>query len=323
MIAPITLLKFCRVQSCFQRLQRCGLGAIFVLINPLLANTPQNEPDPEYGAFGNTLLVANEFFNSSLPGTLGRYNLALDFQPKIGDLLRKEYIRFPLTLRYGFADNWEALAGFTPVTPNPFKSGEDQKWSFGEYRLGLRLDVRPILPIWEQMTIGLDFRSPLGRPPRRLNDGYAHIRPFLTMARPIWQVDSTLLYFNLSYDYSFDAPFRNSIPYAPVIRRHEFDITPGIIYKPGELGYFAEYTLRFIEEPNDNRRANVYTAGFIWDPPRSRTRLLRLPGNWQFELGYRLTDEQNRSVRHSVQFRARWRGDLRQILKWGSQLRGE
>lgn len=308
----------------FQSLRLWGILSVFALPSLLSAenNTANAEHEQEHGRLGNTLLVANEFFNSTLPGTLGRYNLALDFQPKIGDLLRREYIRFPLTLRYGFADDWEALAGFTPVTPNPFKSGDGQKWSFGEYRLGLRHNVRPILPIWEQMTIGLDFRSPLGRPPVQLIDGYAHIRPFLTVARPILQVDNTLLFLNLSYDYSIDAPFRNSTPPPPIVRRHEFDITPGIIYKPTELGYFAEYTLRFIEEPNDHRRAHIYTVGFIWDPPRSRTRLLRLPGNWQFELGYRLTDEQQRSIGHSIQFRARWRGDLREILQWGNRLRG-
>lgn len=293
----------------------------FPLILPFVFVTPVTCADEEnHGIVSNTLVRAHEFFNTTLPGTMGVDDLTIEFQPKVGDFVNREFIRFPVTLRYGIAPGWETIAGWTPVSPNPFKSGPDNRWGPGEYRLGVRHDLHPWIGFFDQITVGLDFRGPLGRPPFDLLDGYARIKPFLALAKPLDPDETILLFLNVRYDYSVPPPFNRSAPRPGIIKRHEFDITPGVIYKPGELGYFVDYTLRFIDEPGDNRRANIYTAGLIWDPPEERTRGFGLPGDWQFDIGYQLTDEQERSVRHSIQLRARWRGTFREVVRWSERV---
>lgn len=266
-------------------------------------------------------LVANEFFGTTLPGTLEEYNLSLTFRPRAGDFVQRDFIRFPVGLRYGFTENFEGQLGISPFSPNPFRGLQDHRWGMGEYQLGLRYAFTQWRPIWAQAMIGLDFRSPLGRPPVDLIDGYAHVRPFLTMTRPIAADGHLIFYLTLVHDESVDAPFRRSDAPDEVIRQHISDVTPGFLYKPDELGYFIDYTTRWINEPTQTRHAHEYRAGVIWDPPRAQTRRLRLPrGDWQFELGYALRDEQERSLRHSIQFRARWEGNLKEFLRWGNNV---
>lgn len=281
-----------------------------------------NEDSPFFRqVWEQPFLVANEFFGTVLPGTLDKYNLNLTFRPRGGDFAQRDFIRWPIGVRYGFTETLEGQAGISPFTPNPFRGFRDHRLGLGEYRLGLRQSITPWRPFWNQAMVGFEFRSPLGRPPVDLIDGYAHIRPFMTMTRPSRLLPSTLFYLTLSHDHSFSAPFRNSDVPDEVIRQHISEITPGFLYKPGEWGTFIDYTTRWINEPTGTRHAHKYQVGVVWDPPRAQTIRLGLPrGSWQFELGYALTDEQERSLRHSVQFRARWEGDLKEFRRWSNSL---
>lgn len=266
-------------------------------------------------------LVANEFFGTVLPGTLEKYNLALTFRPRGGDFAQRDFIRWPVGVRYGFTETLEGQAGISPFTPNPFRGLRDHRLGLGEYRLGVRQAISPWEPIWNQAMLGLDFRSPLGRPPVDLIDGYAHVRPFFTMTRPSSLIPTTLFYLTLSHDHSISAPFRNSEVPDEVVRQHITDITPGFLYKPGDWGYFIDYTSRWIDEPTETRHAHIYQIGVVWDPPRTKTLKLGLPsGYWQFELGYSLRDEQQLGFRHSILFRARWEGDLKEFRRWGNSI---
>jgi hypothetical protein len=51
--------------------------------------------------------------------------------------------------------------------------------------------------------------------------------------------------------------------------------------------------------------------GFLWDMPLEKSRKWNLPGKWQFELGYKISDEDDIGVTHGVLARVRWKTDLR------------
>lgn len=263
---------------------------------------------PLYGAI--------EFFDTTLPGTLAPYDLSLEFRPRLGDVPRRGFIRYPFTLRYGYAEGLEIGARFTPVSPNPFRSKEqERKWSLGEIAPFIRVDIpSPWLRIWDDATFEFRFRQPLGRPPEHLIDGYTRIMPILTFSRTIVDDPHTLLYLSLKYDYAVGAWGRAKPDPERVVRQDVFEITPGVLYKPDQLGYFFQYTLRHIIEPKEDRYAHVYHAGVVWDVPKDYSTNLRLPGKWQVEAGYELTDEQRRSINHAITVRVRWRGDLKSLL---------
>ena len=259
---------------------------------------------------------AVEFFDTTLPGTLAPYDLSLEFRPRLGDLPRRGFIRYPFTLRYGYAEGLEIGSRFTPVSPNPFRSREEErKWSLGEIAPFVRVDIpSPWLRIWDQATLEFRLRQPLGRPPERLIDGHTRIEPILTFSRTIVDDPHTILYLSLKYDYAVGAWGRSKPDPDRVLRQDIFEISPGVLYKPEQLGYFFQYTLRHTDEPTEYRIAHVYHAGVVWDVPPEQSQSLRLPGRWQVEAGYELTDEQRRSVNHSITVRIRWRGDLKALL---------
>ncbi len=259
------------------------------------------------------MLRMTDFFDTMLPGVLEERNITLHFRPKFGDLRDEEYMRFPLEVRYGLTNRTELQAGLVPFVPSPFNSGRDHRWGPGEVKLGARHDLRHAFTFFRETTIGFEARVPLGKPPTELNDHYTHVKPFVSLARELTRWRSTTLYANVSYDRSVKLTQREPAP-ADVVRRHVFAVAPGILYKPGELGYFTEYRFRHISEPGESRLAHEVLVGSIWDVPIDRTERWGLPGKWQLELAVRAEHEEGRGTDPGVSARVNWRTTLREVL---------
>ncbi len=260
------------------------------------------------------MLRMTDFLDTMLPGVLDEENITLHFRPKFGDLRDEEYMRFPLELRYGLTNRVELRGGLVPFTPSPFNSGRDHRWGLGEAKLGARYDLRDALRFFSDTTVGVETRIPLGNPPVEINDHYTHVKPFLTAARALKGWKSTTLYANLSYDRSVKLTSRGAPP-PEVVRRHTFEAAPGLLYKPGEIGYFTEYRFRHHQEPGDARLAHEGRVGTIWDVPLGRTERLKLPGKWQLELALRVNHEEGRGTDQGVSARVNWRTTLREVLE--------
>ncbi len=262
------------------------------------------------GGWAAPVFRVNEFFDTTLPGTLDPFDLALDIRPRLGDFVGRHFIRFPMELRYGWTDDFEIISGWTPVTPNPFRSGDGRKWSPGEAGLGFRYNLDARVEQVPIATFSLYGRTPLGRPPTDLIDGYAHVEPRLALMRPFLE-ERIFLVLNLVYDRSFNPPGHSRPDPGEVTRQHIAEVIPGVIYMPGELGYVLQYTFRHIDEPMEDRLAHAYRAGIIWEVPRERSAQWNIPGTWQIEASYELTDEEERSLDHAILLRARVRLELR------------
>jgi hypothetical protein len=259
------------------------------------------------------VLRMSEFFDTMLPGVLQENNVTLHFTPKFVDLRDHEYIRYPLELRYGATENLELRGGFTPFTPNPFNSGREHRWGLGEAKFGLRYDINGTLPFFDDTTLGFELRSPLGVPPTTINDHYTHVKPFVSSARYLRMWPDVTFYTNLSYDRSVELTRRDAPP-PWVTRRNIIELSPGLLFKPGEFGYFGEYHWRHITEPNEWHLEHEVRVGSIWDIPKSRTEGWKLPGKWQLELAYEFTKEEGRGDDHGVSARVNWRTSLREVL---------
>lgn len=259
------------------------------------------------------VLRMTEFFDTMLPGVLEKQNMTLHLTPKFSDLRDNEYVRCPVELRYGLSDQWELLGGITPFTPNPINGGRDHRWGPGEFKLGARYDVGRTLGFFDDTTVGFETRIPLGKPPIELNDHYTHVKPFVSAARRLLTWPDTTLYANLAYDRSVELTHRGPPP-PEVVRRNIIEVAPGLLFKPSELGYFAEYRFRHITEPGEWHLAHQIHFGAIWDVPLARTERWRLPGKWQLELGYKIEHEESRETDHGIAARVNWRTTLREVL---------
>jgi hypothetical protein len=260
------------------------------------------------------ILRMTDFFDNDLPGTLRRYNLTLDFSPKFSDLRNREFMRYPFGLRYGATDRWELFGGLTPFTPNPFNSGHEHRWGFGEGSFGARYDIPHYTVFFDEITFGVENRVPLGDPPLDINEGYTHIRPFMSAARKLMIVRHTTFYTNISYDHEVSTPTRENP--VGVTRRHVAVFAPSFLYKPNEFGTFVQYSFRHFDEPGNNHLGHEYQLGVIWDVPLVRTQKWKLPGKWQIELGFKTTVEEGYPTDRGLSLRVRWRTNLRQVLHW-------
>jgi hypothetical protein len=259
------------------------------------------------------VLRMTEFFDNELPGTLKKYNLVFSFSPRVGDLNRREFMRLPFRIRYGLREKWEIYAGMTPFMPNPFDEGLDHRWGPGEGRLGVRHDVGRLGTIYDHVTVGLEGRTPLGKPPVQIIDNYTHVTPFINTSRAL-PFPHTTLFTNYSYDRALDTPSRGPSPEG-MHRRHTFAVTPGVLYKPGEFGFSFEYGFRYYEDDGLGcHLAHEFRAGPIWDVPLWRTQSWGLPGKWQIEFAYRMTYEEGLDKTDGTSVRVRWRTSVREIF---------
>jgi hypothetical protein len=259
------------------------------------------------------VLRMTEFLDTELPGTLGEHNLALHFTPKFSDFRDREFVRYPVELRYGATDALELVGGITPFGPNPINSGRDHRWGPGEVKLGARYDLAGPLFFYDKATVGIENRIPIGKPPVQLNDHYTHVRPWLATSRQLRSYRDTTFYTNFSYDRSVKLTNRNSPP-PEVTRRHIAEVAPGLLYKPSEWGYFAEYRFRHFQEPTNWHLGHEIQFGTIWDIPLRRSAAWNLPGKWQAEVAYRVTTEEGHGTSQGISARVNWRTTLREVL---------
>jgi hypothetical protein len=282
----------------------------------LAAAAPAAQPTPSaVDLVREQVLRMTEFLDTTLPGVLGEKNITIAFKPKFGDLRDEEYIRFPIELRYGLTKKWELRGGLVPFIPSPINSGRDHRWGPGEARLGARYDLGPALNFFDDTTLGFETRIPLGKPPVELNDHYTHLKPSISAARQLRGWPATTFYANLSYDRSIELTDRGPPP-PEVVRRHVIEAVPGLLYKPSELGYFAEYRIRRIAEPGEYRLGHEIQFGTIWDVPLARSATWKVPGKWQLELAYRVNHEEGRDTDHGIYARVNWRTTLREVLDY-------
>jgi hypothetical protein len=254
-----------------------------------------------------------EFFDTTLPGVLGEHNMTIHVTPKFSDLRDNEFVRLPFEVRYGLSDKLELLGGISPFAPNPFNRGRDYRWGPGEGKLGARYDIDGAVPFFDDTTLGLETRIPLGNPPTEINDHYTHVKPFVSAARKLRIWPDTTFYANLSYDRSVELTNRDAPP-PWVVRRNIIEVAPGLLFKPSEIGYFAEYHFRHISEPGEWHLGHEIHFGTIWDVPLARTEAWHLPGKWQVELGYKVEFEEGRDRNHGIAARVNWRTTLREVL---------
>jgi hypothetical protein len=304
------------------RIGKTSLALLGVLIAQLPALAAPAPQPSEVNSSPMSILATNvrdrvlqmtDFLDTMLPGTLGARNITLHFTPKFTDLRSREFVRFPVELRYGATDKLELIGGLSPFTPNPINSGKDHRWGPGEAKLGARYDLGIPLFFYDKATVGIETRVPLGRPPVPLNEGYTHVRPFLSTSRILRSVSWTTFYTNFSYDRTVKLTPRDP-PEPEVVRRHVGEISPGLLYKPGEFGYFGEYHFQHIQEPDNSHLAHEIVTGPIWDVPLWRTAKWHLPGKWQAELGLKYRTEEGHGSSQGVSLRVNWKTTLREVL---------
>jgi len=228
-------------------------------------------------------------FDSELPGIERKYQLKLILHPHIGDLTRYDHLRTAVGLRYSMSNRLELSAETNTYFGTGLRGAAffedygllDARFGF-KYRLGERL-----LRDWDS-SAGVNYQFPFGSPPPRLTDGFKHLRPFVTFARPVETVPGLRVFWKAGLDLL--AP-------TMVEGRHDrndltddsANISGGFVWEFEKFHYTFEAayeTTRFIGTRHDD--VFLVRPGLIWKIPRRFTPVSR--GQWMFGLALKLSE---------------------------------
>ncbi len=130
-------------------------------------------------------------FVDELPETIGDLlphdqpsgAVRLYLRPRYGDLIRRDYLRVPAGVRLQVTDN----LAVTTELQSYFTHGLGDSAGYGLSGLLLGARCEHVLPALNQggFSVGVNYTSPLSRPPQDLTDGHRHLLPYIAATRPL------------------------------------------------------------------------------------------------------------------------------------------
>ncbi len=118
-----------------------------------------------------------------LPGINPDSPYRIYVRPHLGDFQRRDYLRLPVGARVKLTERNALSAELEGYFTHGLKGTAG--YGLSRLRLGAKHDrlVSKLRPIgW---SVGLDFETPLSRPPRELSDGYRHTLPYFAITREL------------------------------------------------------------------------------------------------------------------------------------------
>lgn len=225
-------------------------------------------------------------FDSALPGTEQKNRLRFIIHPHFGDFNRRDYLRMPLGLRYGLTTRWEITGEVESYFSHGFGG---QKWfeEYGfdnlhlgtKYRIGTRF-----WPGWDT-GVGVDYQTPVGRPPPDVNDGLTHLSYYATFShdlagRPGWR-----------FFWSAGADDVSTTGRPVTLQKNDLgddavNLSAGFVWQRGVLNYTFETSFATTRLTGTRDRDLVtIRPGVVWQVPKRYT--FNSKGQWLLGLALR------------------------------------
>lgn len=300
--------------------------------NPLHPDNPAFEETDARGRLVQSR-VFGDLFETGLPSFFREGDLRLRLNPKLGDFLDDEYVRFPVGLEYNFSNYFEGFLDVGTYFPNPFNSGGG--WGTYNLEVGGKYSWWGFFDSPYNVSVGFRSDMPWSDPPLDVTDGWARHEPFIAISRELNSDPATLAYLNVAYEFVGTSPF-GSNPVSPRPKSRVF-LRPGFIYYPGgHFRYSAEVEYRTsmfdsrtpdasdYQEWRGTREYTrafeevheiIFSPGVTWFPTEEFRRGFFVPGNWDigFKIDIPVIEETGEDIGLSVRFR--WYYDYDDYLK--------
>lgn len=171
---------------------RRTLALVGLCLTVLSVNGAETNPDDASGspasprrspavALAEFLDRLPNLVDEGLPSFAPRGDFRLTLRPRFGDLLHEDYFRLLVGARYKANEQLE----FSTDVGSYFTHGMRDSVGYGLYlfRIGSRYEFA--LTPDSGWSVGLDFTTPLSRPPYEITDGLRHTLPSVTYTRTI------------------------------------------------------------------------------------------------------------------------------------------
>lgn len=140
-----------------------------------------------------------DLFPERLPGFEPMGALRIYVRPHFGDFLHRAYVRVPVGTRVKVSENVECTAELQSYFTDGFRDGA----GYGMSGLHLGVKSEHVLPTFNEggFSVGVDYDTPLSRPPQDLTDGFRHLQPFVAATRALMPKWKLLGYATVSADF--------------------------------------------------------------------------------------------------------------------------
>jgi hypothetical protein len=170
-------------------LRRCAAALLSLLgaaaARPLLAQSDQAAEAQETNgmlAFMNRL---PELVDQHLPFLAPGGTYWFYAHPHLGNPLKGDYFRLDGGGWLKVTDNIDLNAGTQGFIWKDSTDGDSTRYGLYAYNLGIKYAQAVSPPAGSAISVGLNFSSPLGRPPNTLIDEWRHTDPYVTYTRPL------------------------------------------------------------------------------------------------------------------------------------------
>jgi hypothetical protein len=261
-------------------------------VEPEVAAAPEapapSSTGPAQRAATDSDLRIRGVFNTVLPGTETKHALRLNFIPRFGDLVSRDYMRVPLGLRYGLSDNIELSGGVNGYVSHGL--GEVpafEEAGLSQVHLGTKLHLGELwLGGWD-FSVGVDWDRPVGSPPKEVTDGMEHIAPFVSFAHRFQDNPNMRIFGSVTYDDVTIMGMPGRIE-KNKLTDDALEFTFGVMRQRGNITYSLETglaTTRFTGDVDEETYA--IRPGVVWVVPERYTFWAK--GKWLLGASVRAT----------------------------------
>lgn len=148
-----------------------------------------------------------DILSERLPGFDQSGAVRLYVRPHFGDFIHRDYLRIPIGARIKVSENVENTVELQSYFTHGI--GDSAGYGLSGLRLGTKRDhIFTGLNDGSGLSVGLNFDTPLSRPPIDLTDGHRHTQPYVAGTRPIMPKWKLLGYASVGADLLDRTPIR-------------------------------------------------------------------------------------------------------------------
>lgn len=140
-----------------------------------------------------------DFLSERLPGLEPSGAVRVYVRPHFGDFLHRDYVRIPVGIRDKVSETIECSAEVESYLTH----GLSHTAGYGFSNLQLGVKREHVLPSLGNggLSVGLNYQTPLSRPPLDLTDGHRHLQPYVAATHPLVPAWKVLGYAGLGADF--------------------------------------------------------------------------------------------------------------------------
>lgn len=223
-----------------------------------------------------------ELLDMKLPKTQRMGELEISINPRLDDIVRHDYIRLPLRMKYGMTPNWELSFRLNDFLVNPFRGEDRSGISDVSFGTKYRWKKYPI-PYVDTAT---DFSVQIPTDNKAyISDRYTHYRPQIIFSKILPQWHEVQLSFAINLDILSSYP-KNVENQDGTPRYDALGLVFGVLYTTPSQSYSLEAHWVTTEIDGGNQNTVYLLPGFFW--LISKKKYLKFPGTFRLGLGFRI-----------------------------------